>query len=206
MHTGAIHNEGIAIIDNAEFLGNKAGAAGGAIASGLDNITDSNDRYSLDIKNSTFENNSTSVTKLVSHMMVMGDAVQDSIEIKHEAIEVHNERINGTGGAIFNGLNSTTNIADSSFVGNSANYGGAIYNLEADVNIKDIFFVGNKAEFGGAIASESYALDINKTPSVKITAENKNIEFKDNTANQGADIFLRGSDLNLNTTCGKSIT
>lgn len=203
---GAIHNEGIAIIDNAEFLGNKAGAAGGAIASGLDNITDSNDRYSLDIKNSTFENNSTSVTKLVSHMMVMGDAVQDSIEIKHEAIEVHNERINGTGGAIFNGLNSTTNIANSSFVGNSAYYGGAIYNLEADVNIKDTSFVGNKAEFGGAIASESYALDINKTPSVNITAENQNIEFKDNTANQGADIYLRGSDLNLNTTSGKSIT
>ena len=201
---GAIHNEGTTVIDNAEFSNNIAGFAGGAIANGLDNnVTDYTDTYSLDIKNSTFKNNSTSVTKWESHVLTVGLPDEN---LKPEVIEIHNEGIRGNGGAIFNGYNSVTNVTDSYFVENSAYSGGAIYNLEADVNIKDTSFVGNKAEFGGAIASESYALDIDKTPSVNISAENKNIEFKDNTANQGADIYLRGSNLNLNTTSGKSIT
>lgn len=187
---GAIHNEGITIIDNAQFSNNTAGLAGGAIANGVDNnITDYTDTYSLDIKNSTFENNSTAVTKWVSHVLTMGgvaeESNQESIEIKPNAIEIHNEGIQGNGGAIFNGYNSVTNITDSSFIGNMAYSGGAIYNFNADVNIKDTSFIGNKAEFGGAIASDNYALDIDKTPTINITAENKNVEFKDNTANQG---------------------
>lgn len=208
---GAIHNEGTTVIDNAEFSNNIAGFAGGAIANGLDNnVTDYTDTYSLDIKNSTFKNNSTSVTKWASHILAMGgvdeDSNQGSIEIKHEAIEIHNEGMRGNGGAIFNGYNSITNITDSSFIGNSAYSGGSIYNLNADVNIKDTSFIGNKAEFGGAIASDNEVFDIGKIPTISITAENKNIEFKDNTANQGADIYLNGSNLNLNAANDKSIT
>ena len=208
---GAIHNEGTTIIDNAEFSNNTAGFAGGAIANGLDNnVTDYTDTYSLDIKNSTFENNSTAVTKWESHVLAMDgtaeESNQKSLEIKPNAIEIHNEGIRGNGGAIFNGYNSVTNITDSSFIGNTAYSGGAIHNFNADVNIKDSSFIGNKAEFGGAIASDNYALDVDKIPTINITAENKNVEFKDNTANQGADIYLNGSDLNLNAANDKSIT
>ena len=56
----------------------------------------------------------------------------------------------------------------------------------------------NMSVFGKTIAG--------MVQSIEEQAENQNIEFKDNTANQGADIYLRGSNLNLNTTSGKSIT
>lgn len=109
---GAIHNEGTTIIDNAEFSNNTAGFAGGAIASGLDNnIIDYTDTYSLDIKNSTFENNSTSVTKWESHLFAMGGIGED---FEPNAVEINDNGIRGQGGAIFNGYNSVTNITDSS--------------------------------------------------------------------------------------------
>ncbi len=198
---GAIYNDNTLIIDNAEFTGNKAGYAGGAISSGVtDSVTDLTNNFSVNITNSKFENNVTSVSEWVNYVVGSPNPPTEIVEIADE------KYIRGSGGAIFNGYGSVINIDNSSFNNNSSYHGGAIYNLSTDLNIKDTSFIGNKAEVGGAIASDNCALDIDKIPTINITAENQNVEFKDNTANQGADIYLSGSNLNLNAFGEKNIT
>lgn len=237
---GAIYNDNTLIIDNAEFTGNIAGYAGGAISSGAtDSDSDLTRNFSVNISNSKFENNSTSISEWANYVVGSPNPPTEIVEL------INFKDFRGRGGAIFNGRRSIVNISDSAFIGNSSYSGGAIYsgvgnsfvlgeeqqyypivlsienttfenntayaggaifNKNADVILKDTSFIGNKAEFGGAIASDNCALDIGKTPTINITAENKNVEFKDNTANQGADIYLNGSNLNLNTANDKSIT
>ena len=199
---GAIYNDNTLIIDNAEFTGNKAGYAGGAISSGAtDSVTDLTNNFSVNITNSKFENNVTSVSEWVNYVVGSPNPPTEIVEIADE------KYIRGSGGAIFNGYGSVINIDNSSFNNNSSYHGGAIYNLSADLNIKDTSFIGNKAEVGGAILSSNHIFDKDdKIPTISITAENQNVEFKDNTATHGADIYLNGSNLNLNAFSEKNIT
>ena len=246
---GAIYNDNTLIIDNAEFNGNKAGYAGGAISSGESGESSVGDinfdlqkNYSVNITNSKFANNSTSEAEFAKYVIGSHNPPTEIIEIANEKYFI------GRGGAIFNGFGSATNIENSSFNNNSsymggaiysgtgnivmiggaeeplfpislsvanttfenntAHAGGAIYGSDSDIIIKDTSFFGNKAELGGAILCENngwYEVS-NKVPTINITAENKNVEFKDNTAKQGADIYLNGSNLNLNAVKDKSIT
>ena len=199
---GAIYNDNTLIIDNAEFTGNKAGYAGGAISSGAtDSVTDLTNNFSVNITNSKFENNVTSVSEWVNYVVGSPNPPTEIVEIADE------KYIRGSGGAIFNGYGSVINIDNSSFNNNSSYHGGAIYNLSADLNIKDTSFIGNKAEVGGAILSSNHIFDKDdKILTISITAENQNVEFKDNTATHGADIYLNGSNLNLNAFSEKNIT
>jgi len=88
---------------------------------------------------------------------------------------------NPVGGAIVN-WEGTVTISGSSFSGNSAEWGGAIFN-EGELNISDSSFSRNSAEDGGAISNWEELSVTNST-------------FQNNLAEDGGAIY-NGEELNI---------
>ncbi len=117
------------------FQNNHVESSGGAIYNTGGNVS---------LENAVFENNSANV---------YGGAivnVEGTLTIRN-AIFQNNRSLNALGGAIFSdaqgGLSTTAVITDSSFLGNSATFGGAICSNQASLSIfsinKDVVFAGN---------------------------------------------------------------
>jgi predicted outer membrane repeat protein len=207
---GAIVNYNKATIENSEFVNNKAttvsqsdkfgGGAifvgslsdttitgskfsnnsaitGGAIA-GRD-VAQNNTAAKLSIKDSVFDSNTATGNGGAIANTFSNTTVTDTTFTGNKA--------DGLGGAIYNdgadnqGVLSNIKLATSTFTGNSATSGGAIYN-NGDVTITDTSFTNNTAtENGGAIFSNT---------DLTIAAANENVVFSGNKAADGADIYM----------------
>lgn len=163
------------IIDNTIFKNNSSGD-GGDGGGGAVWIYNENDSQKQNITNSKFISNSTA-----------GDG----------------------GGIIYMSGNggSTLNIENTDFENNSAKSGGGIYVDSGKLHIKDSSFTGNTAkENGGAIyiGANSEEQTFQQNPAT-ITALNKDVLFRGNTAAKGGDIYISDGILNLNANMGRQI-
>lgn len=225
---GAIDAYGDLLVDESIFENNTA-ANGGAISyMGIGG--------KLEIKNSTFKNNSANPNSKYGYY-----ERNDKNEVEYKDTS---ENYRGSGGALsimkldaladavipvaidntvfegnsaYNGgaislVADVTNINGSAFRGNTAvNRGGAIHTMplvDSNLNIVDTDFIGNTAKEGGAIYAGSYSNDTeNVTGSnINILAKNKDVIFSGNKAEKGADIYLDNSTLNLNANVNKLIS
>lgn len=172
-------------ITGTTFDGNTANL-GGAIstrpANGLDlgNATNTKgDGHWLQISNSTFTNNVATVKDELNNTIPWGDYGM----------------LNGFGGAIATGFRGSTlngvyhgnYIEDSTFTGNKASYGGALYN-QGNLTVRGTTtFAGNTAQYGGAVYTDANSLTFDATSASDV------ISFTNNTAtaaNGGSDLYL----------------
>jgi hypothetical protein len=68
-----------------------------------------------------------------------------------EACTFRNNHANGKGGGILCGRNSSPELSDCWFVGNSAHHGGAVYNLYCTTGLTNCLFTSNSATHGAAV-------------------------------------------------------
>lgn len=146
-------------VKNSEFTGNTA-LGGGAIYT--------NSYCSLVVENSTFTGNSSTSSNTAYH-----------------------------GGAIYIGTNNTASISDSLFVSNSANYyGGAIY-MSSALSLTDTSFYGNSAVTGGAIYNNSKSLTITAEHDDVVFAGNSATGYGDaiyNTSSLNSNVYLYANE------------
>ncbi len=165
-------DEGYLTLRNMTFRDNTDGNSGPA---GIMNI-----RGTITIENSQFINNHG----------YMGAAISSQsgfMSIKDTLFQ-GNMSSEGYGGAIYNVHSNHIEIENSSFIENSAESGGVIFNDESTVTFTNSLFYGNSAsDFGGAIAN-----DYGSTTNII------NCTFHQNTAAQpGASIHSYSSLLNI---------
>lgn len=110
---------------------------------------------------------------------------------------------NGFGGAIATGFRGSTMngvyignyIEDSTFTGNKASYGGALYN-QGNLTVRGTTtFAGNTAQYGGAVYTDANSLTFDATSASDV------ISFTNNTAtaaNGGSDLYL-GKHIRVDT-------
>ena len=172
-------------ITGTTFDGNTANL-GGAIstrpANGLDlgNATNpKGDGHWLQISNSTFTNNVATVED----------------KLNNTAAYSGYGMFNGFGGAIATGFRGSTMngvsignyIEYSTFTGNKASYGGALYN-QGNLTVRGTTtFAGNTAQYGGAVYTDTNSLTFDATSASDV------ISFTNNTAtaaNGGSDLYL----------------
>lgn len=230
---GAIYNDNICYIVDASFSNNSAGD-GGAISSRggqltIRESTISNNIaskygagiYALDdavieIHDSKFENNSFAIG---DDNWKCGSAIASisaNITVDNSAFNNNgvSKPLNCSGGAIWNNTGSTFTITKSSFTGNYATNGGAIYNdpdaiLSVDescsftantatsmggairnqgiMNLKNSTFTQNNADYGGGAAVSA----------VDVVIENTTFE-KNESTNGGAIFFAENISAELN--------
>jgi parallel beta-helix repeat protein len=117
-------------MDSCFFSRNSATGTGGALmllGGGSIDAVSKNATFRMDIINSTFENN--------------------FVTAGTEA-DVNLEPIS-SGGAIYAGEVDQLNIINSTFRGNAAFFGGALYSIRSEVNIEGSTFQRNVAKYGG---------------------------------------------------------
>ncbi|AOT71978.1 stalk domain-containing protein [Geosporobacter ferrireducens] len=137
---GAILNGGTLTVYDSAFAGNTAENWGGAIY---------NDEGTLTVDGSTFTGNSSGF---------LGGAIQNDFGI----LTVHGSSFTNNdaeyGGAIYeNSHESILTVQDSTFTGNAAEVeGGAIYSGNSAL-VNNCSFVGNSAEYAGAIKNAYYS-------------------------------------------------
>lgn len=200
---GAIFMQGSSVtLGNAVFTNNSANTRGGAIYNGDSTLTingaatfSENEAktggaiYMYDVTGTTVTNTGTGTTFNQNKAVGNGGAVANfdgTLNIDENNTFSSNET-NGSGGAIYNASYSGTSVANvaggTSFTGNSANQGGAIYN-SGTVNLttenNNITFSGNTATAGGA----SVYLAGN-TSQLNIDGESGTVSFQDNGAIAG---------------------
>ena len=170
---GAISNLGILNVSGSTFIGNTASEYGAAISS----------QKTLTVTNSTFTNNAANwsggaIINNCGTLNVIGSYFNGNIANAGGAIanagitgdpgvlyvtgsNFINNTANGKGGAIINnnwGIISIIPIAtisDSSFYNNTAQLGGAIYNVNnGTCNVTNSLFNNNTGIMGGAISSD----------------------------------------------------
>ena len=182
---GAIYNIGTAEIISSKFTENRA-TEGGSIYNDSQGI--------LKIKKSAFTSNRVDDTE----NNVFGGVIYNKgyAEIKTSTFK-SNFANNGYGGAISNTSGKSV-ITDSTFNGNYAEYGGAVYN-DAEMEIKSSTFINNSAKKseddtviksnGGAIFNaENGDLTIEN-----VTFGNKKKKYKySNTADKGSALYNIG--------------
>ena len=189
------------IINSSLFVSNSAGEGG------VFNISAPN--Y---ISNSIFANNQATVS---GGGAIWYDMAAVSMHYQNYIINsefINNTALNYLGGALyFNGINDGVHIMNTSFIGNSASYGGAILVTkyrEVPFSIVDSSFKNNSAVEGAAI--------YNANNDLNIFAVNKDVLFDGNTANNessdynaGSDIYFEASEndatLSLNAASGRKI-
>ncbi len=186
-------------ITNSYFSNNQAGSSGGAIMSGIDNIT---------IDNCAFEENSANNR---------GGAIASNsfAEVNITNSNFTKNTANDEGGAVFTVSTGSIFMDNNDFTNNTADFGGAISIDESDVSHVDITisnsnFTENKATSeGGAIDSESN-LTVDTCKFDKNEAENGGAiygayigvalnvigsEFNENAASSyGGAVYSLGSD------------
>ncbi len=210
-------------ITNSKFLSNSTAGDGGGIIymSGTGGST-------LNVENNSFEGNSARNGGAIYR--ASGNLNIKRTSFENNTAEVNGGAINLQPAYIYTnpenpmvlpmGFNLTPiMIADSTFNGNSsAEKGGAIYAQNTPVRIVDTNFTNNSAKEGGAIyagwtdeladiGSLFEDLNIDGSESgVRITALNKDVLFRGNSAENGGDIYIEEGTLNLNANQGKEIS
>ena len=178
------------------FKGNSA-SSGGAIYL-------HNPQHDSTITSSYFINNSASTHggAITFSNCSMGSSITNSVFEGNKAAD--------RGGAIYSYANNGSTIGkigkgESTFTGNSAKEGGAIYIYGNATRIVDSTFTGNSAEKGGAIYNHS-------SDGSRIEATTSDIVFRDNSASEaGGAIYNDSTDLsatvllNLNASRGYNI-
>ena len=162
---GALYTEGALNVSDSNFINNKADYGGA--------ISNQNSANST-ITNSTFKNNSASsrggaIRNNGGHLGIYESTFEDNRAVEY-------------GGAVSSFTDSTTDVYDSIFIGNSAgDRGGAIRNGGNLVVINSTFEHNNATNYGGAVSNyvESNATIINST-------------FKSNNAESGGAIGTNG--------------
>ncbi|MDO5309088.1 MAG: hypothetical protein Q4G03_06295 [Planctomycetia bacterium] len=143
---GAVFSNGVLTVSNSTFRDNLATGNGGAIHAEGD--------FELQITDGAFYRN----------QAVNGGAIyQETQSITVNASSFNDNVATGSGGAVYNTLNSYIKAIDSSFLGNEATVnGGAIYNVGYLYTTGDAY-ESNKALNGGAIYTTGYleARDLN---------------------------------------------
>ena len=153
----------------------------------------------------------------------ISDAVFGEIDVTDPANPVsHGNTAVTSGGAIYN--IGTMSITNSSFEGNSAGYGGAIYNAGGhEINVTGSTFSNNTAiNFGGAVANQGTAKFIDSNfsnnsanggaifneggGSVYIIASESNSLFENNKSGNTPNDISNSGNLYLQAKDGKTIT
>lgn len=140
LNGGAIYAEDEVIIDGgSSFSNNEATESGGAI-------------YNIDVVTIA-----DGVTFTENHSASMGGAIFSTgtnAEVKIGSNVIFRNNYSANGGALFNSTSKSMTIADGAqFIGNYAEYAGAIYNHLSTLNIgNDLVMQGNKTTDGSAAA------------------------------------------------------
>ena len=143
-----------------------------------------NNQGTLNIYNSVFSTNKSR----------RGGAIENSgaLYITESTFSSNMVGVDQAAGAIFNyNLSQSAFIEKSTFLNNSANYGGAIWNTGSGgiLEMENCTFSGNTAgNYGGALVNNGVAILTNNT-------------FSENSADTGAGIYVAaGKDLSLTNT------
>lgn len=174
------------VISNANFTGNTADKSGGAIYNeAAGSITTA--AATAQISNSHFEGNVAADSG--SAIFTNGALTVDNTKF------VGNEALGSgyAGGAIkINAKDSTVEITNSKFSGNTADngYAGAIYHSYGDVTIKDTIFDGNSADGSGAV--------MQGTKAGLLTIENST--FSNNESNKAGGALGLFNDAKISNT------
>jgi CSLREA domain-containing protein len=144
---GAIYNNAVLIVKNSIIRGNTADE-GGAIY---------NNKGTVTVINSTFSDNRADFAGGGIHN---GDlavlSVTNSVFLNNLA--------DYSGGALYNGDDGSLVVVNSTFSGNTAgDRGGGVHNDESPLDLKSSTFVGNSAPYGGALYNGSSLLAVNST-------------------------------------------
>lgn len=161
-HGGAIYNIGAFTLINSDFTDNTANDCGGAIY---------NYQSTMTVKNCNFTNNNASSNS------VGGGAIYNNNVLDVQNCKFINNTATYCGGAIYNDLSSDLAVTGSTFTGNTAEWGGAIFNWHVCTVNGSIFNSNYAYSGGGAICNDG-----------TLTATGCN--FYDNTAGgSGAAIY-----------------
>ncbi len=133
---GAVAAYGDTDIADSAFTDNTVNNVGGAVYSAYN---------SIEITNSTFENNSTSIgSGGALYLYESASNIANSLFAGNEA--------NGLGGAVYSGGGGETKVVNSTFYGNFSNFGGGgIGQRTGELFLYSSTFTGNYAEGGGAV-------------------------------------------------------
>ncbi len=191
---GAINSSNSYNIYNTKFLNNKAiGGSGGAIWNG--NGSGATIRNTVLL--SSFENNTT--TSLGGAMYI---AFADTDLVDASFIGNKSEEI---GGAIYAGA-MNLNVSANHFENNTADAaGGAMFLEGTDADLIDTSFIGNKAGEGGAIYVAATQLNIFADKQDVAFSQNTASNDDGHTYNGGGAIYAEESTVNLNASEGKKI-
>ena len=209
-NSGAIYNQGNLTVENCSFIDNWADHGGAIANKGILNITGSNfinnsayyggaiinDNFTITISNTTFINNTA---------LSYGGAIYDYgiMEILNSTFIDNNATYGG--GAIFdfyeNNNKQNITISSSSFINNTAESGGAIYNNQNCIlNIINTSFINNTGKGldvgtgGGAIFNYNGGM---------VTITGSDCSFINNSARyDGGAIFnSNGGIINISSIC-----
>lgn len=171
---------GKAVLDNVTFEDNHAESyRGGAISTRSADLAD-NSEAKLDILNSAFKDNSAGTTGGAFDNYLYSSRTDDTAVYISESLFKHNQA--ASGGAVYN-------HGESDKAGNIAS-----------MKIVDSNFVDNIATAtGGAIYNSQYA-------GMTIAAQNKDVTFANNTANDSANDIYNAGSLALDATAGRLIS
>lgn len=172
---GAIYNyyAGEMTINDSSFVENTAGTYGGAIYN-LQNAV-------VDITNSSFTGNTATSTSSASYGGAIYNYSFSTLSINNSSFT--NNSATNRAGAIYNRYGSVLYVYDSTFTGNSSNYGGAIYNIYGtsnSVNYESIAYIYNSA-FTENSSAYSGAAIYNSSSTIYLYES----EFIDNVAESG---------------------
>lgn len=156
------------------FKGNSSALRAGAIYLHNPQHDDSTITSSYFINNSAYTHGGAIMFSNCS----MGTSITDSVFEGNKAAE--------RGGAIYSYSNNGSTIGKSTFTGNSAKEGGAIYIYGGATRIVDSTFTGNSAEKGGAIYNHSSA-------GSRIETTTSNIVFSGNSASEAGGAIYNDS-------------
>ena len=171
---------GKAVLDNVTFEDNHAESyRGGAISTRSADLAD-NSEAKLDILNSVFKDNSAGTTGGAFDNYLYSSRTDDTAVYISESLFKHNQA--ASGGAVYN-------HGESDKAGNIAS-----------MKIVDSNFVDNIATAtGGAIYNSQYA-------GMTIAAQNKDVTFANNTANDSANDIYNAGSLALDASAGRLIS
>ena len=157
-HGGAIHaQEGTLTLENTEFTGNSTSYSGGAISTGEEENKD----ITIDIKNSSFKNNTANEFAGAIYNY------KGKLNIADSTFESNSTMYNPAGAIYNNGGDAT--ITNTDFIGNTAfgdgsTYGGSAGGAISNTGNLDVVggnFDSNKAYLGGALYNSGNASFLN---------------------------------------------
>lgn len=179
-YAGAIYNAYYSefTIDDSTFTGNTASSTSSTSYGGAITNTGSSE---LTITNSSFTGNTATSTSSASYGGAIYNYSFSTLSINNSSFT--NNSATNRAGAIYNRYGSVLFVYDSTFTGNSSNYGGAIYNIYGtsnSVNYESIAYIYNSA-FTENSSAYSGAAIYNSSSTIYLYES----EFIDNVAESG---------------------